>query len=221
MWVGRTASPLVLAGGLLSRPDKPSRVCPHGTAHGVGEAIPGVHPTSPRQGKKARPSCATILGFLLSAFIWPTFHLASLLAAQQPWSDLKNSFLNIKINFVSKILEVVFRPEFAQDHESGLRSYRGPVVLLVFDFSKLRFWKSPYEFLNLYGRFCPYNPPYKPGKKSAPLFSRRGEHFQKLASVVQILQRFPIVPRRPIFEKCCHLRGKGGVLMLLKTTPHL
>ena len=121
---------------------------------------------------------------------------------------------------VSIIPNVVSRPEFAQDHESGLRSDRGPVVLC--DFSKLRFWKSPYEFLNLYGRFCPYNPPYKPGKKSAhPLFSRRGEHFQKSASVVQILQRFPIVPRRPIFEKCCHLRGKGGVLMLLKTTPHL
>jgi len=72
----------------------------------------------------------------------------------------------------SKILEVVSRPEFAQDHESGLRSDWGPVVLC--DFSKLRFWKSPYEFLNLYGRFCPYNPPYKPGKKiSTPPFSRR------------------------------------------------
>jgi hypothetical protein len=79
-----------------------------------------------------------------------------------------------KIPF-SKILEVVVsRPEFAQDHESGLRSDRGPVVLC--DFSKLRFWKSPYNLLNLYGRFCPYNPPYKhaykPGKKKSarPLF---------------------------------------------------
>mgnify|MGYP000220174848 CR=1 FL=1 len=63
-------------------------------------------------------------------------------------------------------------PEFTEDHESGLRSDRGPVVLC--DFSKLRFWKSPYDFLNLYGRFCPYNPPYKPGKKiSTPPFSRR------------------------------------------------
>ena len=61
----------------------------------------------------------------------------------------------------SKILEAVSRPEFAQDHESGLRSDRGPVVLC--DFSKLRFRKSPYDFLNLYGRFCPYNPPYNPG----------------------------------------------------------
>ena len=71
-----------------------------------------------------------------------------------PWSSPK------KFPF-SKILEVVSRPEFAQDHESGLRSDRGPVVLC--DFSKLRFRKSPYEFLNLYGRFCPYNPPYNPG----------------------------------------------------------
>ena len=57
--------------------------------------------------------------------------------------------------------KVESRPEFAQDHESGLRSDRGPVVLC--DFSKLRFRKSPYDFLNLYGRFCPYNPPYNPG----------------------------------------------------------
>ena len=55
----------------------------------------------------------------------------------------------------SKILEVVSRPEFAQDHESGLRYGWGPVVLC--NFSKLRF--SKYDFLNLYGRFCPYSPP--------------------------------------------------------------
>jgi hypothetical protein len=83
-----------------------------------------------------------------------------------------------KIPF-SKILEVVSRPEFVEDHESGLRSDRGPVVLC--DFSKLRFWKSPYDFLNLYGRFCPYNPPYyKPWKKSAPpLFLVDENFFQK------------------------------------------
>ena len=28
-------------------------------------------------------------------------------------------------------------------------------------------------------------------------------------------------PWSPIFEKCPHLREKGGVLMLFKTTPHL
>jgi hypothetical protein len=28
-------------------------------------------------------------------------------------------------------------------------------------------------------------------------------------------------PREPIFEKCSHLREKGGVLMLFKTTHHL
>ena len=63
---------------------------------------------------------------------------------------------------VSTLPKVESRPEFAQDHESGLRSDREPVVLC--DFSKLLFWKSPYEFLNLYGRFCPYNPPYNPGR---------------------------------------------------------
>jgi hypothetical protein len=35
---GLTASPLVLAGGLLSRQGKPNRARPHGTAQGVGPA---------------------------------------------------------------------------------------------------------------------------------------------------------------------------------------
>ena len=69
---------------------------------------------------------------------------------------------------VSTLPKVESRPEFAKDHESGLRSDRGPVVLPVCDFSKLRFWKSPYEFLNLYGRFCPYDPPYNPGHDTLP-----------------------------------------------------
>ena len=30
-----------------------------------------------------------------------------------------------------------------------------------------------------------------------------------------------VQPWRPIFEKCSHLREKGEVLMLFKTTPHL
>jgi hypothetical protein len=56
--------------------------------------------------------------------------------------------------------KVVSRPEFAQDHESGLRSDRGPVVLC--DFFEVAYRKSIYNFLNLYGRFCPYDPPYNP-----------------------------------------------------------
>jgi hypothetical protein len=63
--------------------------------------------------------------------------------------------------------KVESRPEFAQDHGSGLRSDRREPVVLC-DFSKLRFQKSPYEFLNLYGRFCPYNPPYNPGHGTRP-----------------------------------------------------
>ena len=124
----------------------------------------------------------------------------------------------------SKILEVVSRPEFAQDHESGLRSMlrsdRGPVVLC--DFSKLRFRKSPYDFLNLYGRFCPYNPPYKPGGKNLhPPFSQKMRTFfknrppwfhGKLNSPWNHEVRF--LKNVLIFEK-------KGVLALLKTTFHL
>jgi hypothetical protein len=47
-------------------------------------------------------------------------------------------------NPFSKILDVVSIPEFAQDHESALRSDVGPVVLC--DFSKLRFRKLTYDF---------------------------------------------------------------------------
>jgi hypothetical protein len=36
-----------------------------------------------------------------------------------------------------------------------------------------------------------------------------------------LLIEFPTVPTWPIFEKNSHLRKKGGVLMLLKTTHHL
>ena len=39
--------------------------------------------------------------------------------------------------------KVVSGPEFDNDHESGLRSDRKPVVLC--DFSKLRFWKPLYK----------------------------------------------------------------------------
>ena len=67
---------------------------------------------------------------------------------------------------VSTLPKVESIPEFAQDHESGLRSDRGTVVLC--DFSKLRIQKSPYNFLNLYGRFCPYNLPYNPGHDTLP-----------------------------------------------------
>ena len=61
-----------------------------------------------------------------------------------------------------------------------------------------------------------------PGKKSAPpLFPEDENFFQKSARVVPWGIRFPMVPRRPIFEKSFHLREKGGVLMLFKTTRHL
>ena len=40
--------------------------------------------------------------------------------------------------------------------------------MVLCDFSKLRSGKSPYDFLNLYGRFCPYNPPYNPGHDTLP-----------------------------------------------------
>jgi hypothetical protein len=61
-----------------------------------------------------------------------------------------------------------------------------------------------------------------PGKKSAPpLFLKDENIFQKSARVVPWGNGAPMKPREPIFEKCSHLREKGGVLMLFKTTPHL
>ena len=61
-----------------------------------------------------------------------------------------------------------------------------------------------------------------PGKKSAPpLFLEDENFFQKSASMVLWGIEFPREPWGPIFEKSSHLREKGGVLMLFKTTPHL
>jgi hypothetical protein len=61
-----------------------------------------------------------------------------------------------------------------------------------------------------------------PGKKSAPpLFLGDENIFQKSASVVAPGIAIEVQPRRPIFEKSSHLREKGGLLMLFKTTPHL
>jgi hypothetical protein len=61
-----------------------------------------------------------------------------------------------------------------------------------------------------------------PGKKSAPrLFLEDENIFQKSAPLVALLRQFRVQPTEPIFEKCSHLREKGGVLMLFKTTPHL
>jgi hypothetical protein len=64
------------------------------------------------------------------------------------------------------------------------------------------------------------------GKKSAPfLFLEDENFFQKSGSMVLILLQFRVEPCvepwRPIFEKSYHLREKGGVLMLFKTTLHL
>jgi hypothetical protein len=58
-------------------------------------------------------------------------------------------------------------------------------------------------------------------KASAPLFLEDENIFQKSAPLVVILLQFLVQPWRPIFEKSSHLREKGGVLMLFKTTPHL
>ena len=102
---------------------------------------------------------------------------------------------------VSTLLKVESRPEFAKDHESGIRSDRGPVVLC--DFLKLRFRKSPYDFLNLYGRFCPYNPPYNPGHDTLPpnlhieIFTQRKKTRRKS---IEFIKLYRLTSRKPGLE---------------------
>ena len=54
-------------------------------------------------------------------------------------------------------------------------------------------------------------------KASAPpLFLEDENIFQKSATTPTLVPRgieFPVVPTEPIFEKCSHLREKGGVLI--------
>jgi hypothetical protein len=53
-------------------------------------------------------------------------------------------------------------------------------------------------------------------KASVPPFFLKDENiFQKSASVVPILAKLRLEPRRPIFEKKNYLREKGGVLIFL------
>ena len=65
------------------------------------------------------------------------------------------------------------------------------------------------------GAYCAFAPKWRVVFKSisTPPFSRRWELFQKSGSMVVILLQFRLQPWRPIFEKCSHLREKGGVLV--------
>ena len=79
----------------------------------------------------------------------------------------------------------------------------------------IRIFKFVWEIL-------PIQPTIQTRKKSAPpLFLEDENFFQKSASMVAPEIAVEVQPWRPIFEKCSHLREKGGVLILLKTTPHL
>jgi hypothetical protein len=61
-----------------------------------------------------------------------------------------------------------------------------------------------------------------PGKKSAlPLFLEDENVFLNSASMVLWGVVFPGESWRPMFAISSHLRDRGGVLMLLKTTLHL
>jgi hypothetical protein len=119
-----------------------------------------------------------------------------------------------------KILEVVSRPEFAQDHKSGLRSDRGPVVLCnFFEVAILeitiRIFKFVWEILPI--QVTTHHTDL--GRKSAPpLFLEDEKNFQKSATMVERRIGVEFQPRRPILEKCSHLRENRGVLMLFKTT---
>jgi hypothetical protein len=65
---------------------------------------------------------------------------------------------------------------------------------------------SSYDFLNLYGRFCPYNPPYKPKSKiSTCPVSQIWEHFPK---TVRNCNRNCTM--KPYFWKILSSSRKGG-----------
>ena len=74
----------------------------------------------------------------------------------------------VNIQF-SKILELISRPEFARDHESGLRSDRGPVVLR--DFSKFAILETTIRFFKFVWEILPIQPTiHTQGKNQHPPF---------------------------------------------------
>jgi hypothetical protein len=88
------------------------------------------------------------------------YDTATVRLIKRPWCPDSSQKLSVLM-----MPKVVSRPEVAKDHESSLRSDWGTVVLC--NYLKSWFWTSPHEILNLYGRFCPYRPPYKFGVHTA------------------------------------------------------
>jgi hypothetical protein len=89
-------------------------------------------------------------------YILEYIYIATLGSLKHPWSSSPKNFRSRRCrrsNLDQNLPRIT-------DPVSDLTG-RGPVVLC--DFSKLRFWKSPYDFLNLYGRFCPYTHHTTPG----------------------------------------------------------
>jgi hypothetical protein len=69
-------------------------------------------------------------------------------------------------------------------------------------------------------RFCPYNPPYKPGGEiSTPLFLEDENIFQKSASVGERGIAVEVQPRRPIFGKMFSSSRKRGSADAFENDP--
>jgi hypothetical protein len=89
-----------------------------------------------------------------------TTYVLSVCLSTPPWSSPKNyQFRRCRRSNLDQNLPRITNPvsDLTGDHS-----------LVLCEFSKLRLRKSPYKFLNLYGRFCPYNPPYNPGHDTLP-----------------------------------------------------
>ena len=74
----------------------------------------------------------------------------------------------VNIQF-SKILELISRPEVVRDHESGLRSDRGPVVLR--DFFQVAILETTIRFFKFVWEILPIQPTiHTQGKNLHPPF---------------------------------------------------
>jgi hypothetical protein len=89
------------------------------------------------------------------------------------------------------------------------RSIRGILEFLSTSLESLR---ARTKFLPLYTTYCGFAYKWWVVFKiiSTPPFLEDENIFQKSAPLVKILPQFRLQPMEPIFEKCSHLREKGG-----------
>ena len=110
----------------------------------------------------------------------------------------------------SRILEAVSRPEFAQDHESGLRSDRGPVVLC--DFFEVAILEITVRFFKFVWEILPIQPTIQTREKNRhpSFFSKMRTFFKNRPRWLKFYSNSAFNQRGRFLKKFSSSRKRGG-----------